>query len=262
MFSSVLILLKMAGRRRTRENSEFEAPREYIENWIKNDEANDNNKENLSPAALPVKRKAQWRRTREESENSEFEGRGAFIDNWLKRNAAGSSSARSAPTPVKRRALDFSRQNKLREIELWFEQEASKVQQHNFASRQVVQTWSRKELRNQQAVGMPVNQQYHQCAYNELAKFALQELQNFAFRQNEAATRGQPVDVLQTWNSRETLKENVVAGPVKRKLQWNESWHNAPNDRPIEPEGLLLRAQLLRKRRIRVQGNNIFVLNS
>merc|ERR1712004_425795 len=106
-------LLKMAGRRRTRENSEFEAPREYIENWIKNDEANDNNKENLSPAALPVKRKAQWRRTREESENSEFEGHGAFIDNWLKRNAAGSSSARSAPTPLKRRALDFSRQNKL-----------------------------------------------------------------------------------------------------------------------------------------------------
>ena len=252
----------MAGRRRTRENSEFEAPREYIENWIKNDEANDNNKENLSPAALPVKRKAQWRRTREESENSDFEGRGAFIDNWLKRNAAGSSSARSAPTPVKRRALDFSRQNKLREIELWFEQEALKVQQHNFASRQVVQTWSRKELRNQQAVGMPVNQQYHQCAYNELAKFALQELQNFAFRRNEAASRGQPVDVLQTWNARETLKENVVAGSVKRKLQWNESWHNAPNDRPIEPEGLLLRAQLLRKRRIRVQGNNIFVLNS
>ena len=109
---------------------------------------------------------------------------------------------------------------------------------------------------------MPVNQQYHQCAYNELAKFALQELQNFAFRQNEAAARGQPVDVLQTWNARETLKENVVAGSVKRKLQWNESWHNAPNDRPIEPEGLLLRAQLLRKRRIRVQGNNIFVLNS
>ena len=41
-----------------------------------------------------------------------------------------------------RRALDLSQQNKLRKIELWFEQEASKVQQQNFASgRQIVETW-------------------------------------------------------------------------------------------------------------------------
>ena len=116
-----------------------------------------------------------------------------------------------------RRALDFSQQNKLRKIELWFEQEASKVQQQNFASgRQIVETWP--------AVSMPVTQQNHsEYEYNKLAQFALQELQNFAFRQNQV--RGQPV--LEAWNVRERIKENVVAGPVRRKLQWNEPWHNA-----------------------------------
>ena len=196
----------MAEFQRTRENSEneFEAPSEYINQWLQKEEENDD-KENRPPAQ-PVKRKARWRRTREESENSELE------EHWRKTNS---------PFSVKKRVLDPTQSNKLREIELWFENEAMKVQQQN--STPVVETWSSQE------------QNVSEWDYNRTAKIALQELQNFAFKQNQAVPLGQPM--VETWNAREALKERALARarPVKRRLQWNESWHHAHYNRhPVE----------------------------
>ena len=198
----------MAEFQRTRENSEneFEAPSEYINQWLQKEEENDD-KENRPPAQ-PVKRKARWRRTREESENSELE------EHWRKTNS---------PFSVKKRVLDPTQSNKLREIELWFENEAMKVQQQN--STPVVETWSSQE------------QNVSEWDYNRTAKIALQELQNFAFKQNQVAFQNQPARVVEAWNPRETLKETALARPVKRKLQWNESWHRSRYyNQPVEAQ--------------------------